>query len=104
MKRSCTATAALVALLFVFVGCDRPESQIVGKWKVVADPNGAVWEFSDNKSVDMGGRKGKYSFGDRGRMKVQTQFATFMYQLAFSSDRLTLTEPDGAKTELQRVK
>lgn len=96
--------AAFLALLFTFVGCDNTPSQIVGKWKLVADPSGAVWEFGANKSVDMGGRKGKYSFGDQGRIKVQTQFATFVYQIDVSGDRMTLTDPNGTRTELERVK
>lgn len=104
MGRSRTTIAAFVALLFACAGCDHSQSEIVGKWKVVADPTGAVWEFSANKSADLGGRKGKYSFGDQGRVKVRTQFATFVYQLDISGDRMTLTEPNGAKTELERLK
>ena len=95
-----------LAVLFValLAACGGAESQIVGKWKPVSEPNSAVWEFSANKSVDMAGRKGKYSFGDQGRLKVQTQFATFVYQLDLSADRMTLTEPNGTRTELERVK
>ena len=104
MMRSGTALAAFLALLVMLVSCDQKQTQIVGKWKVLADPSGAVWEFGSDKSVDMGGRKGKYSFGDQGRLKVQTQFATFVYQLNVSADRMTLTEPNGTRTELERVK
>lgn len=104
MARSWTAVAALVALLFTLVSCDSKQSQIVGKWKIVGGPSGAVWEFAADKSVDLDGRKGKYSFGDQGRVKVQTQAATFVYQLTLSADRMTLTEPNGTKTELERVK
>ena len=96
--------AAVLALLFALVSCDNKASQIVGKWKVAADPGGAVWEFAPDKSVDMGGRKGRYSFGDQGRLKVQTQFATFVYQLELSQERMVLTEPNGTRTELERVK
>ena len=92
------------ALLFVFLGCDRSENRIIGRWKVVGDPAAAVWEFSPNNAVDMAGRKGKYSFGDQGRLKVQTQFATFVYQLELPEDRMVLTEPNGTKTELERLK
>ena len=104
MRRSCTAIAAFIALLFAFVSCDRSQSQIVGKWKPVSDPNPTVWEFAANKSVDMAGRKGKYSFGDQGRIKVQTQFATFVYQLDLSGDRMVLIESNGTRTEFERVK
>jgi hypothetical protein len=103
MTRSGKVVTALLALLFTLVSCDSKERQIVGKWKVVGDPSGSIWEFAANKSVDMAGRKGKYTFGDQGRVKVQTQFATFVYQLSISSDRMTLTEPNGTRTELERV-
>ena len=96
-----TLTLLCAALL---AACGGAESQIVGKWKLRAGPNGAVWEFSANKAVNMGGRTGKYSFGDQGRLKVQTQFATFVYQLELSDDRMVLTEPNGTRTELERVK
>ena len=96
--------ACLFALVALSTGCNGPENQIVGKWKMAGDPDGAVWEFSANKAVKMGGRTGKYTFGDQGRLKVQTQFATFVYQLEVSGDRLVLTEPNGTRTEFDRVK
>lgn len=95
----------LVALAFALLAsCGGPESEILGKWKVVGDPNANVWEFSANKAVDMAGRKGKYTFGDQGRLKVQTQAATFVYQLNLREDRMALTEPNGTKLEFERVK
>jgi hypothetical protein len=101
MRLWLVCTIVVAALLS---GCDSRESQIVGKWKVAGGSETATWEFSANKAVDMSGRKGKYTFGDQGRLKVQTQTATFMYQLQLSDDRMTLTEPNGTKIELQRVK
>ena len=95
----CMTTAA--ALLSA---CDSKEKQVVGKWKVAGGPETATWEFSASKAVDMMGRKGKYTFGDQGRLKVQTQSATFVYQVQLSADRMTLTEPNGTKVELERVK
>ena len=95
----CSVLAA--ALL---TACGGNESRIVGKWKPTNDPNAPLWEFSATKAVDIGGRKGKYTFGDQGRLKVQTQFATFVYQLELSEDRMVLTEPNGTKVELERVK
>lgn len=94
-------TLLIAALL---AGCGGAESQIVGKWKRVGDPNAEGWEFSANKAVNMAGRSGKYSFGDQGRLKVQTQFATFVYQLEVSENRMVLTEPNGTRTEFERVK
>lgn len=102
--RSWSAAVAFILLLFASASCDDTSSRIVGKWKIAGDPNGAVWEFSPNKAVDMGGRSGKYSFGDQGRLKIQTQFATFIYQLELSADRMVLTEPNGTKLALERVK
>ena len=90
-----------VALL---ASCGGAEDRIVGKWKPARDPSGAVWEFSANKAINMAGQTGKYSFGDQGRLKVQTKFATFVYQLELTGDRMILTEPNGTRTELERVK
>ena len=98
------ACAAAVALLFALLAaCDSPEKRIVGKWKPARDPNGALWEFSANKAVNMAGRSGKYSFGAQGRLKVQTQSATFVYSLELGENRMVLTEPNGTRTELERV-
>jgi hypothetical protein len=96
--------ASLLLVFALLAGCGGSEARVVGKWKPVGDANAAVWEFSANKSINMGGRTGKYSFGDQGRLKVQTQFATFVYQLEVSENRMVLTEPNGTKTELERVK
>ena len=96
---------ALLALaVALLTSCGGAESQIVGKWKVAGDPSGSVWEFSSNNVVDMAGRKGKYTFGSQGRLKVQTQFATFVYQLELTGDRMVLTEPNGTRLELERLK
>lgn len=96
--------ALVVLTVGLMTSCGGPESAIVGKWKVIGSEDGAVWEFASNKGVDMHGRKGKYTFGDQNRLKVQTQFATFVYQLNLTGDRMTLTEPNGTKIELERVK
>ncbi len=93
-----------LVLSAILAACGGAENRIVGKWKKGGDGGGEVWEFSSNNAVDMGGRKGKYTFGDQGRVKVQTQFATFVYQLELMGDRMVLTEPNGTKIELERVK
>lgn len=96
---------ALISLAFgVLASCSGPENQIVGNWKATGSSSAGVWEFSSNKAVDMAGRKGKYTFGDQGRLKVQTQFATFVYRVELSADRLVLTEPNGTRLEFERVK
>lgn len=102
LNRFCFALVAVAALWFA--GCDSSEKTVVGKWRVAGGGDGAVWEFAANKGVDMAGRKGKYTFGDQGRLKVQTQFATFVYQLEMRDDRMVLTEPNGTRLELERVK
>jgi hypothetical protein len=96
-------TLSTIALALL-ASCGGAESEIVGKWKVTGVPNGEVWEFASNKSIDMSGRKGKYTFGDQGRLKVQTRSATFVYQLQIAGDRMVLTDATGARTELERVK
>ena len=103
---SATTSRWLSALLAIalLTACDSAESRIVGKWRPVGDPNTAAWEFSANKAVNIGGKTGKYSFGDQGRLKVKTQFATFVYVLDLSADRMVLTEPNGTKTELERIR
>ena len=102
LKRFCFALMAVAAICVA--GCDGREKSVVGKWKVAGGGDGAVWEFAANKGVDMNGRKGKYSFGDQGRLKVQTQFATFVYQLEMKEDRMVLLEPNGTRLEFERVK
>jgi hypothetical protein len=101
MKFWLICTLALTALL---TACGGDQSRIVGRWKVAGGGDNAVWEFASNKGVDMHGRKGKYTLGDQGRLKVQTSSATFVYQLQLAEDRMTLTDPTGAKIQLERVK
>ena len=94
----------VASLLFALSSCDTPQSRIVGKWKVESDPSGVVWEFAKNGSVKTGGgASGKYTFGDRKRLKVQTQFATFVYETEISGDTMTWREPNGSVTRLKRV-
>jgi hypothetical protein len=62
-----------------------------------------VWEFSKNGSVLVGDIRGRYRFGDQDRIKIQTPFATTVYQLKISGDHLLLQEPGGAKLEFTRI-
>lgn len=95
--------ALCLACALGLAGCDPARARIVGKWKVEGDPGAMVWEFAKNGGVKAGGRPGKYSFGDRGRLKIQTQFATFVYELEFAEDRMIWKEPNGSRTTLQRI-
>ncbi len=93
----------LAALLCAMNGCGGPSHDVVGKWRT-ADANAIVWEFSPNGSVLVGKDKGRYTFGDQKRIKIQTSFATSVYQMEISGDHLTLTSPSGLKLDLTRIK
>jgi len=49
-----------------------------------------VWEFSGNGAVLVGGVRGRYKFGDQDRIKIETPFATTVYQLQISGDQMIL--------------
>jgi hypothetical protein len=89
-------------LLFVMPGCGNPS--IVGKWRMSGAENQTVWEFSGNGSVLVGEVRGRYKFGDQGRIKIETPFATTVYLVTLSSDRLVLQELGGSKLEFARVR
>lgn len=63
-----------------------------------------VWEFARDGSVLMGSTKGRYSFGDRKRMKIETPFGISVYQLELADNRMLLTDPTGSKLEFTRMK
>ena len=63
-----------------------------------------IWEFSENGAVKMGSAQGRYSFGDRDRIKIETPLGISIYQMEFSGDRLTLKDPGGSKLEFTRLK
>src|SRR5437667_6981163 len=94
--------AASVVLLFVMTGCGN--SSIVGKWRMSGTENQTVWEFSSNGSVLVGEVRGRYKFGDRDRIKIETPFSTTVYQVKISSDQLVLQEPGGSKLEFTRIR
>ena len=93
---------ASAVLLFVLVGCGN--STIVGKWRMSGAENQTVWEFSSNGSVFVGEVRGRYKFGDQGRIKIETPFATTVYLVQLSSDQLVLQELGGSKLEFTRLK
>lgn len=95
---------ASALLLSALAGCGRSESDIVGKWRTAGDSNAMVWEFFQDRSVVMGSTRGKYSFGDQGRMKIQTPFGTSVYHLELAKDRIVLKDPTGSKLEFTKVK
>ena len=66
--------------------------------------NATVWEFSSNGVVVVGDVHGRYKFGDQDRIKIGTPFATTVYQMKVSGDRMVLQEPDGPKLEFTRIR
>ena len=93
---------AAAVLLFVMVGCGN--SSIVGKWQMSGAENQTIWEFSSNGSVLVGEVRGRYKFGDQDRIKIETPFATTVYVVNLSSDRLVLQDLAGSKLEFSRVR
>jgi len=89
-------------LLCLAAGCGNPK--IVGKWRMLGSSNETVWEFSKNGSVLVGDAQGRYRFGDQDRIKIETPFATSVYQLEISGDHMTLREPGGPKLDFTRMR
>jgi hypothetical protein len=48
--------------------------------------------------------RGRYKLGDQDRIKIETPFATTVYQIKISGDRMTLQELGGNKLEFTRTK
>ncbi len=93
---------ATAILLCVFAGCGN--SSIVGKWRLMGGESDAIlWEFSPNGAVLIGDVRGKYKFGDQNRIKIETPFATTVYQLKIAGNQMTLQEPGGSKLEFTRI-
>jgi DNA-binding transcriptional regulator of glucitol operon len=93
---------ALATLLFAMTACGHPS--IVGKWRMSGAENQTVWEFSNNGSVLVGDVRGRYKFGDQDRIKIETPFATSVYQVEISGDQMVLQEPGGSTLEFTRVR
>jgi hypothetical protein len=93
---------ASAVLLCIAAGCGN--SSIVGKWRMSGDSNAIVWEFKSNGAVLVGNVSGTYKFGDQDRIKIQTPFATSVYQLKISGDQMVLQEPGGSTLEFTRIK
>jgi hypothetical protein len=93
----------MAVLLCGMAGCGGPSHDVVGKWRMSGDANTMVWEFSKNGSVLTGSTRGRYIL-DRNRVKIETPFATTVYQMEFSGDRMTLREPNGPKLDFTRTR
>src|SRR5258708_35088015 len=87
-------------LLSILAACGGPSREIVGKWRTSSDPNSVVWEFADNGLVVIGSTRGRYSFGDSDRVKIETPFEKCVYQVTISRDHMTFREARGSKVEV----
>jgi hypothetical protein len=85
-------------------GCGGHSRDIVGKWSMSQGANAVAWEFSKNGSVLIGTTRGRYTLGDNNRVKIETPFATSVYQMEFQGDRMILREPNGPKLEFTKIK
>ena len=94
--------SVLAIVLSVLAGCGHPG--VVGKWRMSGGSAETTWEFSPNGSVLAGNTRGRYSFGDQNRIKIQTPFATTVYQMEISGDRMTLRVPDGFTLEFTKIR
>jgi hypothetical protein len=98
------AAAAFLGVSFcILSGCGGKTHELVGRWRISSEPNAMVWEFSSDGSVLMGANRGRYSFGDNSRIKIETSFSTSVYQMEIAGDKMTLKEPSGSKLVLTRV-
>ena len=104
MKTRWSAAVLWAVLLFALSGCDRSSAKIVGKWNSAGTSEAPAWEFFENGSVETGTIRGRYKLGDNKRLKIETPFATSVYQVEFSGQRMTLTSPGGSKLEFERAK
>ena len=89
-------------MAFAMAGCG--SSTIVGKWRLMGASNAILWEFSANGVVLVGDVRARYKFGDQERIKIETPFATTVYQMKISGDRMTLQELGGSKLEFTRIR
>jgi hypothetical protein len=94
---------AVVVLLCAMSGCGGSSHDIVGKWRTL-DRTALVWEFSPNGAIQIGNDRGRYSFGDQNRVKIETPFAKSIYQMEFSGDRMILRDAKGSKLEFTRIR
>ena len=104
MRSRIAAAAFFVVCLSIITGCGGASHQIVGSWRLGDEPTAVVWEFSKDGSVLMGTNRGRYSFGDNNRIKIETSIATSVYQMELVGDKMTLKDPNGSKLVLTKVK
>ncbi|PYK76216.1 MAG: hypothetical protein DME42_00585 [Verrucomicrobia bacterium] len=104
LSSHCFIAACLLVSSCIITGCGGASHQIVGSWRVGDDSTAMVWEFSNDGSVQMGTNRGRYSFGDNNRIKIETSIATSVYQMELVDDKMILKDPNGSKLVLTKVK
>ncbi|MGI8436650.1 MAG: hypothetical protein ACR2NX_07065 [Chthoniobacterales bacterium] len=75
-----------VVCLLLLDSCGGRQDQMAG----TQGESTTEWDFAKNGVVHVGRISGRYTFGDRGRMKIK-------------DNNMTWKEPNGSRTELQRV-
>lgn len=103
-RRLAATRISAVALIVSLAACSDIKRQIVGRWKVTSDTSALVWEFAQDGTVTSGDMRGRYSLGSQNRLKIQTPFAIFVYQVELKDDTMTWKNVNGSKTELTRIK
>jgi hypothetical protein len=98
------ALAAIILIGLILCSCGGPRRDLVGKWRSAGEANTTIWEFSSNGGVTIGSTQGRYSFGDRDRIKIETGSSTAVYELELTGDRMMLKDFRGSKNEFVRVK
>ena len=93
-----------IILVGVMAGCGPSRRDIVCKWRAGVESNAMVWEFANDGSVQIGSIRGRYSFGDRDRVKIETSSATSVYQIELAGDHMTLKDPSGSKLEFTKLR
>lgn len=86
------------------ISCGGPQRDIMGKWRANGEGQTMVWEFAGGGSVKMGSSQGRYSFGNQGRIKIETSVGISVYQMELAGDRMSLRDPTGSRLEFTRVK
>jgi hypothetical protein len=104
MRNERLALLAIVAFLLGIGACDNSRTRIVGQWRAIGEPTGMVWEFFPDGTLLAGTTHGRYTFGDRDRIKIQTPSATFVHQIHFSDNQMTWQEAKGSTLRFERVK
>src|SRR5467141_2546642 len=103
-RRTHIRSVAGVILLSILIACGGPTRDIVGKWRTGSEPNDVVWEFASNGAVTIGKTRGRYSFGDSGRIKIETPSGSSVYQAQITRDHMTFREASGSRLEFTRLK